>query len=221
MNNNGMSVRVKYINGQQPLEKIGKGDWIDVRANEDYRIYPGQSVNIKLGFCMELPKGYHAQLLPRGGTWKKYRIIMTNGEGIIDETFNGDNDEWVMPVFKPFEAENCYTDEDRNVDLHTIRYGVAGTMSSKTLIDSTVDRSTVIKRGDRIGQFRIVKNMPPVEFISVEKLGNEDRGMQGSTGVNEFTDTCNLDAVIGLTEKLAEYREMKREELEKDSRGGK
>ena len=44
-------------------------------------------------------------------------------------------------------------------------------------------RDTVIVKGDRICQFRIVKKMPEVEFFEVETLGNPDRGGIGSTGV--------------------------------------
>lgn len=35
---------------------------------------------------------------------------------------------------------------------------------------------------DRICQFRIQKNQPPIEFEEVETLGNPSRGGWGSTG---------------------------------------
>lgn len=43
-------------------------------------------------------------------------------------------------------------------------------------------RDTVIRKGDRICQFRIVPVMPPIAFITVDKLENDDRGGFGSTG---------------------------------------
>lgn len=43
-------------------------------------------------------------------------------------------------------------------------------------------RDTAIKDGDRICQFRIQKNQPPIEFEEVESLGNPSRGGWGSTG---------------------------------------
>jgi len=43
-------------------------------------------------------------------------------------------------------------------------------------------RDTVIEMNDRICQFRIMKKMPPVELVEVEKLENENRGGHGSTG---------------------------------------
>lgn len=44
-------------------------------------------------------------------------------------------------------------------------------------------RDTVIHVNDRICQFRIMENQPQLQFITVDSLGNEDRGGHGSTGV--------------------------------------
>ena len=44
-------------------------------------------------------------------------------------------------------------------------------------------RDTVINVNDRICQFRIMENQPQLQFITVDKLENEDRGGHGSTGV--------------------------------------
>ena len=41
---------------------------------------------------------------------------------------------------------------------------------------------TWIRKGDKIGQFRIMEVMPEIEFEEVESFGNEDRGGFGSTG---------------------------------------
>lgn len=43
-------------------------------------------------------------------------------------------------------------------------------------------RDTVIRKGDRICQFRIIKKQPELEFIEVEALKANDRGGFGSTG---------------------------------------
>lgn len=43
---------------------------------------------------------------------------------------------------------------------------------------------TIIKKGDRICQFRIVKNQPDIHLVEVKHLGNQDRGGFGSTGTN-------------------------------------
>ena len=43
-------------------------------------------------------------------------------------------------------------------------------------------RDTVIREGDRICQFRIIKKQPEVGFIEVDELDKTDRGGFGSTG---------------------------------------
>lgn len=44
-------------------------------------------------------------------------------------------------------------------------------------------RDVVIRKGDRICQFRIMKNQPELIFETVEHLDGEDRGGFGSTGI--------------------------------------
>ena len=41
---------------------------------------------------------------------------------------------------------------------------------------------TIIKKGERICQFRIIEHQPELEIEVVESLGNEDRGGFGSSG---------------------------------------
>lgn len=43
-------------------------------------------------------------------------------------------------------------------------------------------RDTVIEKGDRICQFRIMENQPKIVFDEVAHLENADRGGHGSTG---------------------------------------
>ena len=43
-------------------------------------------------------------------------------------------------------------------------------------------RDTAIRKGDRICQFRIIKNQPPIIFEEVEQLNEKSRGGFGSTG---------------------------------------
>ena len=44
------------------------------------------------------------------------------------------------------------------------------------------EKGTWIKKGDKIGQFRIMEVMPEIEFEEVESFGNMDRGGFGTTG---------------------------------------
>ena len=104
-----MTIKVKYFNDADghsvmPLEKIEKGDWIDVRSNRNISLRKGDFVLIPLGIGMKLPDGYEAHLAPRSSTFKKWGIIQTNSVGIIDNSYSGDNDQWMMPIFATRDA---------------------------------------------------------------------------------------------------------------------
>lgn len=81
------------------MEKIPQGDWIDLRAAETISIPKGGYAQIKLGIAMKLPKGFEAHLAPRSSTFKNFGIIQTNGVAVIDESYCGISDEWMMPVY--------------------------------------------------------------------------------------------------------------------------
>ena len=76
-----------------------KSDWYDLRAAESISIKKGEFKLVPLGVAMKLPRGYEAHVVPRSSTFKNYGIIQTNGVGIIDNSYCGDNDQWFMPVY--------------------------------------------------------------------------------------------------------------------------
>ncbi len=96
-----MKIRVKYMNDVERLSRIAIGDYIDVRcaSKEDIVMKQGEFKLVPLGFAMELPKGYEAHVVPRSSTFKNFGIIQTNHCGIIDESYNGDNDYWFYPAY--------------------------------------------------------------------------------------------------------------------------
>ena len=147
-----MKLKIKYFNNAKKLEKISKGNWIDVYANEDVFVLKNHSKTIPLGFALELPKGWEGHLAPRSSTFKTWGIIQTNSVGVVDDTYIGDNDEWSMPVYC-LEAKK-YSD------------GAFGTW---------------IRKGDKIGQFRIMEVMPDIEFEEVEELNNPNSSGFGTT----------------------------------------
>ena len=93
-----MEIKIKYFTDIQPIEKIEKGDFIDLRSAENIDLDAGDFAIIKLGVGMKLPEGYEAHIVPRSSTYKKWGIIQTNSVGIVDNSYSGDNDQWMMPV---------------------------------------------------------------------------------------------------------------------------
>ena len=141
-----VDIKIKYFDKEiDKVKKISQGDWIDLRSAETVELKKGEFKLIPLGIGMILPQGYEAHIVPRSSTFKKFKIIQTNHQGVIDESYCGDNDQWLFPA---------YALED-----------------------------TIINKNERICQFRIVEQMPTIEFEEVEHLDTVDRGGIGSTGL--------------------------------------
>lgn len=93
------TIKIKYFDKDLPhLEKIAKGDWIDLRASETVEMRKGDFKLIPLGIAMELPKGYEANIVPRSSLYKNFKILQTNSYAVIDSTYCGNDDMWRYPV---------------------------------------------------------------------------------------------------------------------------
>jgi len=94
-----LQIKIKYFTDKiDKITKIEQGDWIDLRAAETVSLHKGEFALIPLGVAMQLPKGYEAHIVPRSSTYKNFGIIQTNHQGVIDESYCGNNDQWMMPV---------------------------------------------------------------------------------------------------------------------------
>lgn len=104
---NNETIKIKYHSNE--IEKLtyieGKSDWIDLRSAEHVTLKKGEFALIKLGVSMQLPKGYEAVIVPRSSTYKNFGIIQTNHMGVVDETYCGDNDVWMMPALAVRDTE--------------------------------------------------------------------------------------------------------------------
>ena len=79
--NDKMKMRIKYFEGATKLEKIAKGNWIDVYSSEDIFVKENDRAMIPLGFALELPKGWEGHMVPRSSTFKTWGLIQTNHVG--------------------------------------------------------------------------------------------------------------------------------------------
>ena len=96
---NKINIDVMYHNPNLiPINLLEKGDWIDLRAAKEYKLFSGEFYLIDLGISIKLPEGYEAHIVPRSSSFKNWGIIQTNGIGIIDNSYCGEDDVWMMPV---------------------------------------------------------------------------------------------------------------------------
>lgn len=95
---NPLSIKIKYFRDIEPIQKFENGDWIDLRSGIDIDLKAGDQTLIPLGVGMILPDGYEAHIVPKSSTFKKFGIIQSNHMGIIDNSYSGNEDEWMMSV---------------------------------------------------------------------------------------------------------------------------
>lgn len=95
---NPLSIKIKYFRDIEPIQKFENGDWMDLRSGIDIDLKAGDQALIPLGVGMILPEGYEAHIVPRSSTLKKFGIIQGNHMGIVDNSYSGDEDEWMMSV---------------------------------------------------------------------------------------------------------------------------
>lgn len=95
-----LTLQIKYHSKEiEKIKKIEKGDWIDLRSAENVNLKAGQFKLISLGISMKIPEGYEAHIAPRSSTFKTWHILQTNSIGVVDNSYSGNNDVWLMPVY--------------------------------------------------------------------------------------------------------------------------
>ncbi len=107
-----IDIKVLYHADITKLEVSDIGNFIDLRSAEDYDLKAGDFKLINLGISVELPKGYWAQVVPRSSTFKNHGIIQTNSFGVIDTSYCGENDVWMLPVYA---TRDTHIDKDERI----------------------------------------------------------------------------------------------------------
>lgn len=176
-----LKIKVKRLNKDIPLPHITeKGDWIDLRAAETVVLDAPQSGTlktttvdgvkvsrrdvtfdnklIKLGVAMQLPKGFEAVLLPRSSTYIKFGIIAGNSEGVIDQSYCGNNDEW---KFSAIALDSTTIEAGDRICQFRVQLSQKATIWQKI--------KWLFSSG--------------VEIVEVDELNKRDRKGFGSTGV--------------------------------------
>lgn len=181
-------ILIKYFNDSTTkIEKIDKGDYIDLRAVKSYKIKKGTNCLVNLGIAMQLPEGYEGQILPRSSTFKNYGVILCNSMGIIDNSYKGETDWWMANLYciKPNINDDILVDSDDPKWLTKLYKSNLGKKILKKFFKKTWEAHTYtqINKGDRLCQFRITKNMPKIIFNETDfNKDIKSRGGFGTTG---------------------------------------
>lgn len=175
-----LKIKVKVLTkGCMPVINEN-GDWVDLRSAIDITIPAPQADVLKrktidgervghrdveiptyyipLGVAMQLPKGFEAIIDSRSSGPKKLKIFIPNGQGIVDNTYNGDKDEWNY-ICSPMEATSIKKGD--RICQFRIQLSQKATFWQKL--------KWFLCSG--------------VELVRVDSLNNENRGGLGSSGV--------------------------------------
>lgn len=173
-------IKVKVLTpGCEPVI-IDKGDWIDLKASKSMIIPAPQASTLKkknvegkeisyrdvnmnttyipLGVAMKLPDGYEAIVASRSSGPKKLCLFIPSGIGVIDNSYSGNNDEWMY---------------------------VSSTMKKATIHKGDRVCQFRIQLSQKATLWQKIKWLfsSGIELEFVDDLGNINRNGLGSTGV--------------------------------------
>lgn len=161
------------------LPKIIKcGEWVDLSSAQEHILQAPQAGTLKghdvkhrdvisdvtyipLGIAMKLPKGYEAIVAPRSSAAKKMGIMMANGIAVIDNAYQGDEDQWMFP---------------------------AVTLRKTSIAQNTRLCQFRIQLSQKATMWQRIKWLlsSGIELVEVESLSSKNRNGLGSTGTESF-----------------------------------
>lgn len=154
---------------------IKKGEWVDLCAAVPVVLQAPQAGTLKgkevkhrdvisevtyipLGVAMKLPDGFEAIVASRSSVPKKIGVMCANSIGIIDNSYQGNNDQWMFP---------------------------AVTLRKTSIAQNTRLCQFRIQLSQKASVWNKIKWFlaSGVEFVEVDELDSEDRNGFGSTDI--------------------------------------
>lgn len=143
----------------EKIKIMPQGDWIDLCTKERISVLGGEYHQIPLGIAMELPQGFEAVVLPRSSTYRRWGLLPANAQGVIDESYKSDTDEWHFLAV-------C----QKAVEIP----------ANTRICQFRIQPNQFATPWQKIKWLFTRK----IEFVEVDILGNVARGGLGSTGSN-------------------------------------
>lgn len=172
-----MKAKVKYHDSEMPrIEKIAKGDWIDLRAVEGGTI-TRDGIKMKAEWTT-VPKFEGSKFIGTSKEleYKKGDFLMINLGVTIAPP-----DGWELYLLPRSSTYKNYG----LVQTNSMGIGDNSFRGDNDIyhMPCLATRDGVIQLYDRVAQFRLQEVMPQFEFEEVETTGYNERGGFGSTGV--------------------------------------
>lgn len=165
-----MKLTIPYCSVDKDIAPVinDNGEWFDlvVAENVDFqaphnayntRITQYDTKKVSLGIAMALPKEFEAIVVPRSSLYHKKALTLVNSIGIIDSSYNGDQDIWA--AYLKADKQTSLTKGDRIVQFRI-------QPSQKASIWTKIKWLFVSQ----------------IVFKKVESLNNPNRGGYGTSG---------------------------------------
>lgn len=139
---------------------------MDIYSPDNYTINPGETVLIKTGLKVAIPRGYALLIQPRSGQSLKTKLRIPNTPGLIDSGYRDEIGVMIENIVSPI------TDVGSNDNLLDFVHGVE------------FGSSYTIEKGQRIAQMRLVE-VPTISWLKVgdiQEIEGDRGGGFGSTG---------------------------------------
>ena len=94
-----IKIQVKELRENCMIEVRENGDAIDCILAEDVELLRGNYAQLSMGIAVKTEHDYLTLLVPRSSTFRKFGLIQANSVGLIDNSYCGDEDELLMPVY--------------------------------------------------------------------------------------------------------------------------
>lgn len=134
---------------------------MDIYAQDEYTIAPGETKIIPTGIKVAIPEGYAILIQPRSGQSAKTKLRIANTPGLIDSGYRDEIGVIIENIEPPFKDIDYEFDAAGDIHIKSILHGQPYTIAP----------------GQRFAQMRLVQ-VPKAEFVQVESVGEigEDRG---------------------------------------------
>lgn len=130
---------------------------MDIYSPEDYTIDPGQTILVKTGIKVAVPRGYALLVQPRSGQSLRTKLRIANSPGLIDSGYR----------------------EEVGVIVENIESPIVGICDDP---DGTLyGKCYTIEKGQRIAQLRLVE-VPTINWIKVENIQEIEGDRKGGFG---------------------------------------
>lgn len=153
---------------------------MDVFAQEDITIAPGETKLIPLGIKVAIPLGYELQVRPKSGRCLKTKLRVANTPGTIDAGYRDEVGVIIENIDPPIRAIHPRTQIlDHGENYESVR------QEPITAGDIEFGQSYTIGAGEKFAQL-VLSEVPKVAWIpvdSVSQLGEDRGGGFGSTGL--------------------------------------